>query len=50
MPLTTSVIAIACKVIVFDFKELKRTCVFSSAAVFFAFGATHLMITKKSGI
>ncbi|MGD8388906.1 MAG: phosphate-starvation-inducible PsiE family protein, partial [Desulfobacteraceae bacterium] len=43
----TALMAIARKVIVFDFKELAYSYVFATAAVLFALGVTYWLITRK---
>lgn len=44
----TALMAIARKVIVFDFKELKSEYVWATAAVIIALGVTYWLITKKN--
>lgn len=45
--LFVNLMAIARKVIVFDFKELAYSYVFATAAVLFALGVTYWLITRK---
>lgn len=44
----TALMAIARKVIVFDFKELAHSYVFATAAVLFALGVTYWLITRNA--
>lgn len=46
--IATALMAIARKVIVFDFKELSVSYVFATAAVVFSLGVTFWLITKRS--
>ena len=47
--IATALMAIARKVIVFDFKELSHEYVYATAAVVLALGVTYWLISKKSG-
>ena len=46
--IATALMAVARKVIVFDFKELSVPYVFATAAVVFSLGVTFWLITKRS--
>ena len=46
--IATALMAVARKVIVFDFKELGVPYVFATAAVVFSLGVTFWLITKRS--
>lgn len=46
--IATALMAVARKVIVFDFKELSVLYVFATAAVVFSLGVTFWLITKRS--
>jgi uncharacterized membrane protein (DUF373 family) len=46
--IATALMAIARKVIVFDFKEIGHQYVYATAAVVLALGITYWLITKKS--
>jgi len=48
--IATALMAIARKVIVFDYKELSASYVFATAAVVFSLGVTFWLITKRSDV